>query len=330
MEGEENVAASRDEQDVERASCGDDGDAQGEGREWSRIPTECLCGPCVLGVDEAGRGPVLGPMVYAACFCPLTCKDNLEELKVADSKVLSEKQRDEIFQRLRTMPSVGYLVQALSPNYISNCMQRRHKYNLNALSHDTAIGLIQRALDGGVKLAEVYVDTVGVAQRYEERLRAVFPGIEIAVRAKADALFPIVSAASICAKVTRDSMLKSWKFVEAFENPDADYGSGYPNDPKTRAWLTRCMNPLFGYPRLVRFSWSTVQTALQDSISIKWEHEDEEEEGHTNNGKTSLLSFLNRTSLPSQHPLSLPPHRYFKERSLCQVLTLSSASLTQC
>uniref|UniRef100_UPI00358FCEC8 ribonuclease H2 subunit A n=1 Tax=Myxine glutinosa TaxID=7769 RepID=UPI00358FCEC8 len=323
MEGEENVGENvRDEQDAERSLCGDDGSPQGEGGELSRIPTECLSGPCVLGVDEAGRGPVLGPMVYAACFCPLTCKENLEELKVADSKALSEKQRDEIFQRLHTTPFIGYLVQALSPNYISNCMQRRHKYNLNALSHDTAIGLIQRALDGGVQLAEVYVDTVGMAQRYEERLRAVFPGIEITVRAKADALFPIVSAASICAKVTRDAMLKGWKFVEAFDNPDADYGSGYPNDPKTRVWLTRCMNPVFGYPRLVRFSWSTVKTALQDSIPVTWEHENEEEEGSTNNGKTSLLPFLNRTSPARHNPLPLPLHRYFKERNLCQVLTL--------
>ena len=77
----------------------------------------------------------------------------------------------------------------------------RQKYNLNSISHDCAIRLIKRALEKGVKVTEVYVDTVGDPDKYQAKLKAIFPDIDITVAKKADALYAIVSAASICAKV---------------------------------------------------------------------------------------------------------------------------------
>ncbi|CAF92580.1 unnamed protein product, partial [Tetraodon nigroviridis] len=152
----------------------------------------------------------------------------------------------------------------------------RTKYNLNALSHDTAIGLVQYALDSLESSSkrrtmfscpsgsQVFVDTVGPAEKYEDKLSKIFPGVNVTVRPKADSLFPIVSAASICAKVARDHAVKHWRFAEELGEADTDYGSGYPNDPKTKAWLLRYLDPVFGYPQFVRFSWSTAQT-LMDS-----------------------------------------------------------------
>lgn len=59
---------------------------------------------------------------------------------------------------------------------------------------------------------------------------SIFPQLKITVSKKADSLFPIVSAASICAKVTRDAALKHWKFTERpDEDIDSNWGSGYPN-----------------------------------------------------------------------------------------------------
>ena len=80
-------------------------------------------------------------------------------------------------------------------------MYRRGKYNLHTMSHDTAAGLVRAALDAGVDVAELYVDTVGPPDKYQAKLEAIFPTIKVTVAKKADSLYPCVSAASICAKV---------------------------------------------------------------------------------------------------------------------------------
>lgn len=107
----------------------------------------------------------------------------------------------------------------------------------------------------GVNVSEVYVDTVGPPEKYEvcidfkfdilvlissvnivrfifilqEKLSKIFPSINIKVSKKADALYPIVSAASICAKVIRDLTLKNWNFSEKVKiNEENGWGSGYP------------------------------------------------------------------------------------------------------
>ena len=69
-------------------------------------------------------------------------------------------------------------------------MYSRVKYNLNEISHDTAIGLIRSALQAGVKVAEVYVDTVGPPEKYEAKLQNLFPEIKVTVAKKADSLYP--------------------------------------------------------------------------------------------------------------------------------------------
>uniref|UniRef100_A0A8C0GTG1 Ribonuclease n=2 Tax=Chelonoidis abingdonii TaxID=106734 RepID=A0A8C0GTG1_CHEAB len=247
-------------------------DNAGSCRLSSPVPELCRAGPCCLGIDEAGRGPVLGPMVYAVCYCSLARQKELGALKMADSKTLTEAEREQLFRTLdRSRDFVGWALHILSPNLISTSMQQRAKYNLNALSHDTAIGLIQHVLDAGVQVAEVFVDTVGPAEKYQEKLKRRFPELEVTVRPKADSLFPIVSAASICAKVARDRAVKNWMFPEDLGDVRMEYGSGYPNDPKTKEWLAQCLDPVFGYPQFVRFSWSTAQTILESkAVPVRW------------------------------------------------------------
>ncbi|KAG8441412.1 hypothetical protein GDO86_006958 [Hymenochirus boettgeri] len=284
---------------------------------YSPVPESCRKEDCCLGIDEAGRGPVLGPMVYGICYCPVSRKKDLEDLKVADSKTLSEAERERLFEKLNaTSEFIGWALNILSPNVISTSMQQRAKYNLNALSHDTAIGLIQYALDAGVQLTEVFVDTVGPAEKYQEKLKKRFPGIEVTVRPKADSLFPIVSAASICAKVSRDRVVKDWKFIEDLANLDTDYGSGYPNDPKTKDWLSRHLDPVFGYPQFVRFSWSTAQVILENKAApVVWGDENEDSAG----SKSSTPSVMSFFSAPKD--VSRPQsHRFFQERRLQTLL----------
>ncbi|XP_053907835.1 ribonuclease H2 subunit A [Cuculus canorus] len=284
-------------------------DPAGAGRFGSAVPELCRSRPCALGVDEAGRGPVLGPMVYGLCYCPIEKLEELEAMGVADSKTLSEGERERRFGLLEAASDVvGWALHVLPPQHISACMQQRAKYNLNELSQDTVAGLIQFALDEGVKVAQVFVDTVGPAARFSARLRELFPALDVTVSPKADGIFPVVSAASICAKVARDCAVKHWKFEEDLGEIDRDYGSGYPNDPKTKQWLRRQLQPVFGFPGFVRFSWGTAQELLRrEGVPVEWADDDHQADP---TAPSSLLSYFART------PPRRPPHRFFQERNL--------------
>jgi ribonuclease H2 subunit A len=119
---------------------------------------------------------------------------------------------------------------------------KRGGKNLNKISHDTAIGLINKVRSLGIKVKRVILDTVGQPEAYKIIIKKalgldmVNPEIEVIVESKADFTYPVVSAASICAKVTRDSELKDYVFKEKKEFI-REFGCGYPGDPKTKDWL---------------------------------------------------------------------------------------------
>eukprot|EP00009_Paramoeba_aestuarina_P003712 CAMPEP_0201512832 /NCGR_PEP_ID=MMETSP0161_2-20130828/5008_1 /ASSEMBLY_ACC=CAM_ASM_000251 /TAXON_ID=180227 /ORGANISM="Neoparamoeba aestuarina, Strain SoJaBio B1-5/56/2" /LENGTH=455 /DNA_ID=CAMNT_0047908819 /DNA_START=50 /DNA_END=1413 /DNA_ORIENTATION=+ len=285
------------------------------GHSYSQYPQHFIDSnvPCLFGIDEAGRGPVLGPMVYACAFWPLNLEKELKQMNFDDSKALKEEVRENLFN-LVVQNGVGYHVKSLSPQYISHSMLRLAKYNLNEISHDTATDLIQDVLDSGVNVTHVYVDTVGDSGFYERKLSSRFPALTIKVSKKADSLYPIVSAASICAKVIRDGEIKKWRFEEkpfhslpslssslpslpssssslssSSSTPDLldlqhkqklAIGSGYPADPVTKKWLKNNCDFVFGFPNIVRFSWKTVSNLLKtDGACVKWGDEEEEENG---------------------------------------------------
>ncbi|KRX27869.1 Ribonuclease H2 subunit A [Trichinella nelsoni] len=190
---------------------------------------------CTLGVDEAGRGPVLGPMVYACGVCVTDNLEQLSTLKAKDSKTLTEDERSTIFKNIQSEKNshlFAYTMKLLSPVYISKSMLGRSKYNLNEISHDTAMELIQIVCDAGVVVDKVILDTVGPTEKYEAKLRSRFPKIDILVSKKADSLHTIVSAASICAKVTRDNHLSQWSESSSSSSSSSSgqqFGSGYPS-----------------------------------------------------------------------------------------------------
>ncbi|XP_010791074.1 ribonuclease H2 subunit A [Notothenia coriiceps] len=280
----------------------------------SEIPDVCRTEDCCLGIDEAGRGPVLGPMVYGICFCPVSKKQELKDSKVADSKTLNEVERDNLFQKIDESKSyIGWALQILSPNTISTSMLQRTKYNLNAISHDTAIDLVQYALDSGVQLKEVFVDTVGPADKYEDKLSKRFPGIDVTVRPKADSLFPIVSAASICAKVSDHQPKGSQFFSDVFVTS----GPGF-SDPKTKAWMLKYLDPVFGYPQFVRFSWSTAQTLMDSKgVTVHWDDDDEDgEKGAQRQNNKSMLAYFSASAGGKDQKSTHQTHRFFTERRL--------------
>lgn len=110
-----------------------------------------------LGIDEAGRGPVLGPLVYGGFFCSNDVENELKmDIKVDDSKKLSEESREAKFKLLTNVNKpFGFVAQLITPQHISTAMLREQKYNLNQISHDSALNIIRHVISIGYKLKSV-------------------------------------------------------------------------------------------------------------------------------------------------------------------------------
>ena len=231
----------------------------------------------ILGIDEAGRGPVMGPMVYACAYWKEEYDNDIrKKFKFNDSKALKPEEREKMFEQIKTHPNIiRYELIVLTSDYISKEMLKRQKVSLNEISQNSAKTLIKMARDKKVNIRKIYVDTVGPAIPYQNLLKASLDdqSIVVKVEPKADATFECVSAASIVAKVTRDS------HIEIIEKEDKDCGSGYPSDPKTKEWLKNNYDNVFGFGREVRFSWKTVDTMFKENNNkCEWEDYDSEEE----------------------------------------------------
>ncbi|BBG96841.1 Polynucleotidyl transferase, ribonuclease H-like superfamily protein, partial [Prunus dulcis] len=223
--------------------------------EWDRAPQspngpQSLASWASMKLAEA----LTGPMVYGCLYCARSYEKTLSSLNFADSKTLKEEKREELFENLKADESIGGL----------------NKINLNEISHDSAIGLIIKVLNMGVLLTEVYVDTVGDAEKYRTKLSERFPAVKFVVAKKADSIYPVVSGASIVAKVTRDRALRDWVLEETAEDLHKNFGSGYPGDPNTKAWLQHHKHLVFGFPTLVRFSWGTCTPYFKDIVEVLW------------------------------------------------------------
>lgn len=293
------------------------------------IPEEAKEREVIVGIDEAGRGPVLGPMVYSAAFWVLDEDDEFSAMGFDDSKVVAMEKRSELFEALKATQRIGYIIVNLTPELISQCMLRRNPYNLNALSHDTAIYMVRTLQEAGVKVKEVKVDTVGPPEKYERKLTDEFRGkIKFAVRKKADSLFKVVSAASICAKVTRDHILEHWVFPEEAKGvtiqPEREFGCGYPSDSKTVNWLKSHFHPVFGFPSIVRFSWSTASNMIANlnGAEILWEEEDEEEDTAASSQGMSQRSILESLTQEEMRPRKRA--RYFRSNQFELVSNLNN------
>ena len=206
----------------------------------------------IVGIDEAGRGPVIGHLVYAAL---ISTEEEIRATNFCDSKITSPAVREKQFGLIEKQMSYTY--RALHPQYLTENMLCRSR-NLNTISFGAVFDILDE-ICRNYKVRKVFVDTVGDPQKYrkmlEERYKCSF-----VVDTKADAKYRIVSGASIVAKVTRDGLIKRL---------DPTCGSGYPADPVTVNWLKRNLNPVFGYPEIVRFSWATIGGYLPPRKSRK-------------------------------------------------------------
>ncbi|EJW02092.1 ribonuclease HII [Edhazardia aedis USNM 41457] len=197
----------------------------------------------IIGVDEAGRGPALGHMVYGAMIA--------EEIKhpFTDSKAIAESKRNEFLKIIEK--EYSYVYTAIHPQYISHQMSVE---SLNDIAYKVVINILKTIVNSKLyNISCVYLDALGPNTTYMRILEKNFPKIKFVVECKADSTYPVVAGASIVAKVTRDRLLRNWPVT------DKKFGSGYPGDDVTRKWLERNFCPVFGFPNIVRFSWKTVK-----------------------------------------------------------------------
>lgn len=209
---------------------------------FSNIPP--IKSKVIAGIDEAGRGPVVGPMVYAIYVMEVSEHSNYK-----DSKQLTPKQRESFFQNMK-----NYSWIAVSPVYITSHMDGDSK-NLNTIAKETVLHLLRELKNKCSQVEAVYIDGLGDNEAYKRYLENFFD-FKFIIEDKADTRYQVVSGASIVAKVTRDSFVSNYSC-----------GSGYPSDPKTKSWLRQNMDPFYGFPETVRHSWQTVKTLLGEKKS---------------------------------------------------------------
>lgn len=201
----------------------------------------------IAGVDEAGRGPVIGPLVVAGVAH--SSQRRLRTLGARDSKALSPEQREEVAARLRAEARCE--VRVLHAEELNRRMRTR---TLNEIEVE-AFAEVLRALAP----ERAYVDACDVdEQRFGRGVAKLLPQpcFPITARHGADATHAVVGAASIIAKVTRDALV-----ADIGRELGREVGSGYPHDPVTRGFLERWRQEHDALPPHTRVYWATVADA---------------------------------------------------------------------
>jgi len=214
-----------------------------------------------VGSDEAGKGPVLGPMVAAAVRArPGSLPD-----AVADSKRLSAAKRGSVAAALRDRSGVAVGVAAIPTDRIDD--PETDMNSLTVAAHAEAVAAV--AGDGDRVVADAGdVDAARFGRRVTGGVGAAGPSVEVCAEHGADATYPTVAAASVVAKVERDARIDALGADYADHGP---VGSGYPSDPTTRAFLRRYVGDTGELPDCARASWATAEDVLaaaeQSSLS---------------------------------------------------------------
>ncbi len=204
----------------------------------------------ICGVDEAGRGPVMGPLVIAAVMLP--DERPLRELRVTDSKLLTRRRREELDRSIRDLATVELAVVHAAE---IDAFMRTRSLNLLEVQHFAQV--IER-----LRPERVYIDAADVIEeRFGKRVQELLTcRPEMVCEHKADLTYPVVSAASIIAKVARDNLMDG--IQESIGRP---IGSGYSHDEVTIGFIRTWLKENGSLPPHVRSSWKTAKDLVSMS-----------------------------------------------------------------
>ncbi|KFM19623.1 Ribonuclease HII protein [Marine Group I thaumarchaeote SCGC AAA799-P11] len=201
----------------------------------------------VCGVDDAGRGSMLGPLVISGISIDKRKLRKLSSLGVKDSKKLSPKNRELLYKKIIKLVD-DYYITKIPPRSIDASVKR---HGLNELEAKYMAKVVSK-----LNPDTSYVDSCDVnPKRFGKEISKLSDNHKIKSYHHADSRFVIVSAASILAKVTRDRAIKKL-------SKNHDLGSGYPSDLKTVKFVTRYYKTNHSLPTFVRKSWKPVQKIM--------------------------------------------------------------------
>ena len=216
----------------------------------------------ILGIDEAGKGCVIGPMIIGGAII-IGNNDllSINKLGNLDSKVYNDTKRREIKNKLDKILD-KQIIKSISPQEID-------KQNILQLEINVIIEMI---IENSPDL--VYIDAPippKLINDFKNRIKNnIDYNFEIVAENKADKKYPIVGAASIIAKIHRDNE------IEKIKSAWGDFGSGYPSDEKTISFLKEWYENNSHFPKHVRKSWSTVKEIMKSDQLTMYDLLDEE------------------------------------------------------
>lgn len=220
----------------------------------------------ILGIDDAGRGPVIGPMILAGVLIDDKVQDELKELGVKDSKQLTQKRREFLSEKIKDLAETFEVVLS-SPEEIDNSVGT--EMNLNKLEAVKCADIINKInqIDKGKTKISVVIDCPSVSiVSWDDFLRTKIKNLSnlsISCEHKADKNHVAVAAASILAKCKREKEMDKLK-----EKYGDEIGSGYPSDHVTCKFLKE-KGQKYKDDGIFRKSWSTWKKVHQNKDQKK-------------------------------------------------------------
>ncbi|MCK5476486.1 MAG: ribonuclease HII [Candidatus Aenigmarchaeota archaeon] len=212
----------------------------------------------ILGIDEAGRGCVIGPLV----MCGYQIDENNNEFiqiesRLKDSKQLSKTKREELYSVLTKLTESKAIMGIVEVEEIDRKMA---EISLNDIEEKCALDIISSS-----EAKEIYIDCFSTKKNMkEEFIKKAKKNVQIFLEFKADSKYKIVSAASIVAKVTRDNFIK--KINEKYKKQGFIVGSGYPSDSITINFLNQYFKKFNKIPPEARTRWKTIENIKQRTL----------------------------------------------------------------
>ena len=204
----------------------------------------------ICGIDDAGRGSMLGPLVIAGISLDKKNLKRLSSLGVKDSKKLSPKSREYLYKKIIETVD-DYYVAKISPRSIDASVRKHCLNNLEAKYMAKVVSKLNPDIS--------YIDSCDVNPiRFGREISKLSDNHKIKSYHHADSRFVVVSAASILAKVTRDRAIMKLR-------KDHNLGSGYPSDSKTVKFVTKFYKKNQIMPSFVRKSWKPVQRIMENN-----------------------------------------------------------------